>query len=43
MIYLILIFLVWNWGITPLWVNIAVTVCCALGIIFLGESHKEGR
>ena len=42
MIYVIFIFLVWNWGLTPLWVNIAVTIMCALGIIFLG-AEKEGK
>ena len=43
MLYLIMLFIIWNWGLTPLWVNIAVTICCALGIIFFGLEKKEGN
>jgi len=35
MIYAIIIFIVWNWGLTPLWVNIVTTILAGLAI--LGE------
>ena len=28
------IFILWTWGITPLWVNIVGTVICGLKILF---------
>lgn len=43
MLYVILLFIIWNWGITPLWVNIAVTIMCAIGIIFLGLEKEDSR
>lgn len=27
------IFIVWNWGLTPLWVNVLCTVLFGLGIL----------
>lgn len=32
MLYAIWIFIIWTWGLTPLWVNIVVTVICGLAI-----------
>ena len=32
---LITIFILWTWGLTPLWVNITGTVLC--GLIILGN------
>ena len=37
MIYIILIFIIWNWGLTPTWVNIVSTVLCRLAILFEGH------
>ena len=30
---LIWLFILWNWGLTPLWVNIASTVILSAGMI----------
>ena len=30
---LLMILILWTWGITPLWVNIVGTVICALNIL----------
>ena len=33
MLYVICMFIIWTWGLTPLWVNITVTVLCSLAIL----------
>lgn len=33
MIYLIIIFVLWTWGLTPVWVNIVCTVLAGLGFL----------
>lgn len=33
MIYVLLIFIIWTWDITPLWVNIVVTILSSLALI----------
>jgi len=30
---IILIFIIWTWGLTPTWVNIITTVICGLSIL----------
>lgn len=32
MISISLIFIIWTWGVTPLWVNILVTILMALNL-----------
>lgn len=29
----ILLFIIWTWGLTPVWVNIIVTIICAFRIL----------
>ena len=41
MLYIIIMFIIWNWGLTPLWVNVTVTVLAALGILFDEEDHRK--
>lgn len=36
-----LIFIIWTWGLTPLWVNIVVT--CLLGINLMIGDCSEGE
>ena len=33
MVYLLIMFIIWTWGLTPTWVNIFATVICSLQII----------
>ena len=33
MLYVIALFIIWNWGLTPLWVNVVVTILCASAIL----------
>ncbi len=40
MIYIIVMFIIWNWGLTPLWVNVTVTILAAIGILFEEDCKK---
>lgn len=39
MIYLIMIFIIWTWDLTPLWVNVVVTVLASIAL--LSDDNKE--
>jgi len=40
MFEIVMMFILWNWGLTPLWVNITCTVLLSLRILFGGVSVK---
>jgi len=39
MIYAIIIFIIWTWNLTPLWVNIVVTVLASIALLY--DDDKE--
>ena len=40
-LYAVIMFIIWNWGLTPTWVNVVCTVLCALGLLFEGYSSDK--
>ena len=41
MIYIIILFVIWTWGLTPTWVNVVVTIIASLGLLTYIEDHGK--